>query len=82
MQTIEVKFSCNGCGLKEQPCLVGAREDPDKVGVVSYVESVRVAVEMHHRFLSPNCPSNVVDLMIPFNKDDKEAWVGQPMKPE
>jgi hypothetical protein len=78
MSTIKVKFTCKGCGLTEQECVVAAREDPDKVDVVVYVQAVRIAVEMHHKLLSPNCTCREVDLLIPFDKDDPDSWVGKP----
>ncbi len=73
------KFSCSVCGLKDVEVQVPAREDPDKMTVVEWMDRVVVRHVMRaHLQLSLLCQAtHLTELKIPFPKDDPDGWIGK-----
>jgi len=67
--TITVLYSCHGCGLSKVTCEVPARTTEE---IVNWVQNVMgPALRVDHDSRSPNCTSNLADVMIPISGADK-----------
>ena len=75
LETIDVKYSCKGCGVKERDVAVRVREPSENV--VQWVERASKRVSLDHGQHSPNCPAEVFDLKVPI---DGRPEVGGPVK--
>jgi hypothetical protein len=60
--TIEVMYSCHGCGLRDAAVTVPERGDED---VVKWLDRVRAFIGADHASRSPHCRSGACDLKIP-----------------
>ena len=69
---IRVRYSCEGCGLQQIAVEVPARIDED---IIAWIEQTGLYVATNHRLQSPNCRSNVCDLLVPLHE-------GQPIGKE
>lgn len=74
---INVKYSCDECGLEKAECEVPARaEDTDVRFWVEYICGSAVRVDHYRR--SPGCRANTIsNLMIPISGAD---FIGGPAK--
>jgi hypothetical protein len=74
---ISVRFSCDGCGLKDEIVQVPARKSEENV-VAWMHASVATAYTFHHSVVSPHCTSkNMSNLKIPIDTADPDAWIGK-----
>lgn len=75
--TIQVKYSCKGCGRRNAVVTVVARGEED---VVAWLRGkVDAAVSADHGRMSPLCGSKTFDLMVPYG--DEGSPVGAPVRP-
>lgn len=78
-RTVGVRFSCQGCGLKDVLVKVPAREDPDAEPIKEWIDKLGYWMSKAHRRLSKNCTSLVMsNVVIPTgSKDDEHGWAGK-----
>src|SRR5690349_1308994 len=73
------KFSCKGCGLKDQVVKVTPR--PANMDVLHWMnEVVCQAISDMHTLLSPLCTARTMEnlkIPIPKEEEDKNAWIGK-----
>lgn len=60
--TIDVLYTCKGCGLDKVKVPVPTRGDED---VVKWMESTMRLLAVEHRRRSPRCFAERLDLMVP-----------------
>jgi hypothetical protein len=67
VQKIEIQYTCNGCGVRNRPMMVRARDK--KHDVLFWMSIVRTLVCDDHRMLSPLCRAQTFDLRVPMQTD-------------
>ena len=63
MPTINVKYSCSGCGLYRVSLTVQARQQEP---IIDWITTVGFRIGEDHSRRSPHCVSRVGELMIPI----------------
>lgn len=78
--TIEVMYTCDGCGLKDRKVNVSARKPSEDV--MEWLCGVmRTELTADHNNMSPKCPAvKMAQVMIPVNKPTETARIGEPIK--
>jgi hypothetical protein len=77
MNTLDVWYSCSGCGLVDTVVNVPCRVDGDDVG--QWMKDVGVFLSEDHAQKSPNChPKTLQDVKIPITG---APFIGAPVSP-
>ena len=72
-RTIEIKYSCNQCGIKDKSVQVIARDNED---ISSWMNSVGYALSRDHDNTSPYCKITKLDeVKIPILNEEKLGGV-------
>lgn len=68
--TVDVLYTCHGCGLTDRVVSVPERQPDDCV--VQWVEASAILIGADHERVSPNCSCRHVDLKIPLRANPEK----------